>query len=59
MFKGVVPPGRFQATWVSGAPPGPNRVLQVQQNQNEPQEKKELLYHKYIYEGWTGGWGVV
>ena len=49
MFKGMVPPGLFQATCVSGAPPGPNRVLQGQQKQNEAQEKKELLYHKYIY----------
>ena len=43
MFKGMVPPGLFQATCVSGAPPGPNRVLQGQQKQNEAQEKKELL----------------
>ena len=49
VFKGMVPPGLFQATCVSGAPPGPNRVLQGQQKQNEAQEKKELLYHKYIY----------
>ena len=49
MFKGMVPPGLFQATCVSGAPPGPNRVLQGQQKQNEAQEKKELLYDKYIY----------
>ena len=49
MFKGMVPPGRFKATCVSGAPPRPNRVLQGQQKQNEAQEKKELLYHKYIY----------
>ena len=48
MFKGMVPPGLFQATCVSGAPPGPNRVLQGQQKQNEAHEKKELLYHKYI-----------
>ena len=41
MFKGMVPLGRFQATCVSGAPPGPNRVLQGQQKQNEAQEKKE------------------
>ena len=49
MFKGMVPPGLFQATCVSGAPPGPNRVLQGQQKQNEAQEKKELLYHRYYY----------
>ena len=50
MFKGMVPPGLFQATCVSGAPPGPNRVLQGQQKQNEAQEKKELLYiYIYIY----------
>ena len=49
VFKGMVPPGLFQATCVSGAPPGPNRVLQGQQKQNEAQEKKELLYHIYIY----------
>ena len=49
MFKGMVPPGLFQASCVSGAPPGPNRVLQGQQRQNEAQPKKELLYHKYIY----------
>ena len=49
MFKGMVPPGLFQATCVSGAPPGPNRVLQGQHKQNEAQEKKELLYHNYIY----------
>ena len=35
MFKGMVPPGRFQATCVSGAPPGPNRVLQCQ-NHHKP-----------------------
>ena len=44
MFKGMVPPSLFQATCVSGTPPGPNRVLQGQQKQNEAQEKKELLY---------------
>ena len=44
-----MPPGRFHATCVSGAPPGPNRVLQGQQKQNEAKEKKELLYHKHIY----------
>ena len=49
VFKGMVPPGLFQATCVSGAPPGPNRVLQGQQKQNEAQEKKELLYHICIY----------
>ena len=49
MFKGMVPPGLFQATCVSGAPPGPNRVLQGQQKQNEAQEKKELLYHKLLH----------
>ena len=49
MFKGMVPPGLFQATCVSGAPAGPNRVLQGQQKQNEAQEKKEFLYHKYYY----------
>ena len=27
MFKGMVPPGLLQATCVSGAPPGPNRVF--------------------------------
>ena len=53
MFKGMVPPGLFQATCVSGAPPGPNRVLQGQRKQNEAQEKKELLYHKYIYMAYT------
>ena len=56
MFKGMVPPGRFQATCVSGTPPGPNRVLQGQQKQNEAQEKKELLYHEYICpKTWGGG----
>ena len=49
MFKGMVHPGRFQATCVCGAPPGPNRVLQGQQKQNEAQEKKELLYHKLLH----------
>ena len=49
MFKGMVPPGLFQAICVSGAPPRPNRVLQGQQKKNEAQEKKELLYHKYIF----------
>ena len=49
MFKGMVPPGLFQATCVSGAPTGPNRVLQGQRKENEGQEKKELLYHIYIY----------
>ena len=49
MFNGMVPPGRFQATCVSGAPPGPNGVLQGRQKQNEAQEKKELLYHKHTY----------
>ena len=49
VFKGMVPAGLFQATCVSGAPRGPNRVLQGQQKQNEAQEKKELLYHIYIY----------
>ena len=44
VFKVMVPYGRFQATCVSGAPPGPNRVLQGQQKQNEAQEKKQLLY---------------
>ena len=38
-FKGMVLPGRLQATCVSGAPPGPNRVLQGQQKQNQAQEK--------------------
>ena len=45
MFQGMVPPGLFQATCVSGAPPGPNRVLQGQQKQNEAQEKKEVHTH--------------
>ena len=49
MFKGMVPPCLFQGTCVSGAPPGPNCVLQGQHKQNEAQEKKEFLYHKYIY----------
>ena len=49
MFKGMVPPGRFQAACVSGGPPGPNRVLQDQQKQNQAQEKKELLYHTYYH----------
>ena len=49
MFTGMVPPGLFQATCVSGAPPGPNRVLQGQQKEDEAQEKKEVLYHIYIY----------
>ena len=35
----MVPPGRFQATCVSGAPLGPDRVLQGQQKQNQAQEK--------------------
>ena len=41
LFKGMVPHGRFQATCVSvsGAPPGPDRVLQGQQKQNQAQEK--------------------
>ena len=34
-----MPPSRFKATCVSGAPPGPNRVLPGQQKQNEAQEK--------------------
>ena len=39
MFKGMVPPGLFQATCVSGAPPGQHRVLQGQQKQNQAHEK--------------------
>ena len=39
LFKGMVPPRRFQATCVSGAPPGPNHVLQGQQKPNQAQEK--------------------
>ena len=39
LVQGMVPPGRFQATCVSGAPPGPDHVLQGQQKQNQAQEK--------------------
>ena len=53
MFKGMVPPGRFHATCVRGGPPEPNRVLQGQQKQNHAQEKKEIIYHIYIYMGNT------
>ena len=49
MFNRMVPPGLFQATCVSCAPPGPNCVLQGQEKCNEAHEKKELLYHEYIH----------
>ena len=39
LFHSMVPPGRFEAACVSGAPPRPNRVLQGQQKQNQAQEK--------------------
>ena len=39
LFKDMVPPRQFQATCVSGAPAGPDRVLQGQQKQNQAQEK--------------------
>ena len=39
LFKGMLPPGRFGATCVSGAPPGPDHVLQGQQKQNQAQER--------------------
>ena len=49
MFTGMVPRDGFQATCVSGAPPGPTLVLQGQHKENEAQEKKELLHREYIY----------
>ena len=39
LLNGMVPPGSFQATCVSGAPTGPNGVLHGQQKQNHAQEK--------------------
>ena len=42
MFKGMVPPGLFQATCVSGAPPGPNRVLQGQKNKMRLKKRRSF-----------------
>ena len=39
LFQGMDPPGRMQATCVSVAPHGPNRVMQGQRKQNQAQEK--------------------
>ena len=48
MFKGMVPPGLFQATCVSGAPSGPNRVLQGQQKKMRL-KKRRSFYIINIY----------